>query len=135
MDGRRSTIIVALIIPLTIGSPAWGQAAKNSASSPRALQPETGSQLVPAAQPPFDPRPASAPGVLPNAQPLSQPPGTIAAGADSSGATQDSPISEPNQQRKPREGQTARDSAAAALNRQELSRITGGGGYRIVRDY
>ena len=128
----RSTGSSALVIALTVCAPAWGQVAQSSVPAPLTLQQEQGSQLVPAAQPPFEPRSAAVPPGASPAQTPSRPLESVAAGVDSSGVTQDGPASELKQERKPREAQTPRDSAAAALNRQELSRITTGGGvYRI----
>ena len=55
MDGRL-TEATALVIALTIGAPAWGQAPDRPVPAPWTLQQEQGSQLVPGAQPPFSPR-------------------------------------------------------------------------------
>jgi len=132
---RLSTGLIALMIPLTIGAPAaLSQAPKRTVPAPWTIQQEAGSQLVPAAQAPFAPRLGTAPtpaGAAQSAQP-STAADNIEITADSGAATQDGTVSEPKQQRKPREAQPAPDSAAA-LNRQELFRITGDG-YRVYRN-
>ena len=128
----------ALVIALTIGAPAWGQAPKSSVPAPWTLQQEQGSQLVPAAQPPFSPRLDATVAVPRPAQSAQPPLQTIDNITVEYFTPETAPRDDPNKinesSRKPREKQGAGD-AAADLNRQELSRITGRGGYYRARGY
>lgn len=128
MDRRLTGIALAIGI-LTIGAPVWGQVPKSPVAATWTTQHEPGSQLLPGAQPPFSPRDSSAtvaaPAVAQSAQPPLRAPDITAVGSGSSNAPQ--VPKKINENRKPREGHPANDSAAADLNRQELSRIAGGG--------
>ena len=128
----------ALVFALAIGAPAWGQAPKSTAPGPApAVQQEPASQLVPDALPPFSPR-LDAAVAVPNPGQAAQPTSQIEDGAtvDASidGVPPDDPKKINENNRKNRERHGVEDSAAD-LNRQELSRITSGGGYYRARGY